>query len=230
MQSKLKHLEKLAKLVGLEINIDKTKAMRINSTSTASLELNNQQIEFVSNLCYLGSIITPEGGAQEDIDNRLKKARAAFGRLQPIWRSSQVSRTTKVRIFRSCVKSVLTYGSGTWLTSKSISQKLQVFINRCLRIICRIFWPRQISNKDLWIITGEEPIGRQIRRRKWKWIGHTLRKPANNIAKMSLEWNPQGSRSPGRPRNTWRRSVKSELENADLTWSQFKQIAQNRTR
>ncbi|XP_055373554.1 uncharacterized protein LOC129606932 [Condylostylus longicornis] len=199
--------------------------MKINSTSTASLELNNQQIEFVGSFCYLGSIIT-----REDIANRLKKARAAFSRLQPIWKSSQISRTTEVRIFRSCVKSVLTYGSETWLTSKSTSQKLQVFINRCLRIICRIFWIRQISNKDLWIITGEEPIGRQIRRRKWKWIGHTLRKPANNIAKISLEWNPQGSRRPGRPRNTWRRSVKSELENAGLTWSQVKQIAQNRTR
>ena len=34
-----------------------------------------------------------------------------------------------------------------------------------------------------------------IKRRTWKWIGYTLRKPENNITCSALEWNPQGFRS-----------------------------------
>jgi hypothetical protein len=39
----------------------------------------------------------------------------------------------------------------------------------------------------------------QIRERKWKWLGDTLRKPEGAIEKEALEWNPQGARRRGRP-------------------------------
>jgi len=49
-------------------------------------------------------------------------------------------------------------------------------VNRCLRYILRIWWPKIISNKDLWKVTGQEDINVEIRKRKFRWIGHTLRK------------------------------------------------------
>jgi hypothetical protein len=33
-----------------------------------------------------------------------------------------------------------------------------------------------ISNENLWAVTNQQPIGNQIKERKWRWIGHTLRK------------------------------------------------------
>ena len=41
---------------------------------------------------------------------------------------------------------------------------------------------------------------REIGRRRWKWVGHTLRKGKNSITRLALQWNPQGSRGRGRPR------------------------------
>jgi len=55
------------------------------------------------------------------------------------------------------------------------------------------------------------PIEIQILRRKWRWIGETLRKPANIITRQALSWNPPGMRKRGRPRNPWRRGVESEM-------------------
>ena len=52
-----------------------------------------------------------------------------------------------------------------------------------------------ISNENLWRLTEEEPIAIQIKRRKWRWICHSLRKPAEAIKKQALEWNPQGTRT-----------------------------------
>jgi hypothetical protein len=50
-----------------------------------------------------------------------------------------------------------------------------------------------LSNEDLWEITKQEPITAQIRKRKWCWIGHTLRKPEGSMEKAELDWNPKGA-------------------------------------
>jgi hypothetical protein len=101
------------------------------------------------------------------------------------------------------VKSVLLYGCETWLVTKEIQRKIQTFVNRCLRYILRIWSPNNISNKDLWKVTGQEDINLQIRKRKFRSIGHTLRKEDGAIPKAALLWNHQGNRKRGRPRNSW---------------------------
>ena len=64
----------------------------------------------------------------------------------------------------------------------------------------------------------------------WRWIGHILRKPANNITRQALRWNPQGKRKRGRPRNSWRRGVESQMRNWGHTWATLGSFAQDRTR
>jgi hypothetical protein len=49
-------------------------------------------------------------------------------------------------------------------------------LNNCLRCILNIRWPEKISNKDLWQKTNQPPVEEELKRRKWRWIGHTLRK------------------------------------------------------
>jgi hypothetical protein len=67
------------------------------------------------------------------------------------------------------------YGCETWKTTQEI-KKLQTFVNRCLRNILSMWWPNIISNKELWETTQQIPISSEIKVRKCKWIGHTLRK------------------------------------------------------
>ena len=70
------------------------------------------------------------------------------------------------------------------------------------------------TNTVLWTRAKQEPMVIQIRRRKWRWIGHTLRKEPSNITRQALEWNPQGKRKRGRPKQTWRRSLHSDMGNS----------------
>jgi hypothetical protein len=35
---------------------------------------------------------------------------------------------------------------------------------------------QEVCNFELWEATGEKPVALQIKERKWRWIGHTLRK------------------------------------------------------
>jgi len=96
--------------------------------------------------------------------------------------------------------------------TSDIRCKIQTFVDRCLRYILRIWWLNVISNKDLWRVTGQEDINLDIRKRKLRWIGHTLRKEDGEIPKAALLWNTQGSRKRGRPKNSWRRSVIKEVD------------------
>ena len=63
-----------------------------------------------------------------------------FGILSHLWRNSSFRNSLKARTFKSNVVSVLLYGSSTWNVTKSISTKLQVLVDRCLRSIFHIYW------------------------------------------------------------------------------------------
>nr|KAG5699556.1 hypothetical protein BaRGS_033752 [Batillaria attramentaria] len=205
-QEKLNRVAEEAEKTGLKINISKTEVMRVNHKQHDPIQLHQEDIKEVDKFTYLGSVVSKDGGTDEDIKSRTNKARHAFRTLRPIWRSTALSLRNKIRIFNSNVKSVLLYGSETWRTTKTSSHKLQTFINRCLRNILNIRYPLVITNQDLWEGTRQVPIEQEIKKRKWGWIGHTLRKSTSNVTRQSLDWNPQGKRKVGRPKQTWRRS------------------------
>jgi len=114
--------------------------------------------------------------------------------------------------------------------TKITTSKLQVFVNHCLRRILNIHWPEVISNEELWRRAEEIEISTQIKRQKWNWIGHTLRKGEDTIEREVMEWNPQGQRKRGRPKQTWRRSVHNEALREGKSWNEVKQLARNRIR
>ena len=140
------------------------------------VQVGGEQIEAVDKFTYLGSEIDASGGTDLDIESRIKKARSAFGILSPVWRNANLSTGLKLRLFKSNVVSVLLYGCCTWKVTSIVTSRLQIFVNRCLRKILRIYWPNNISNTELLQRANMEPVDVRMRRQKWGWIGHTLRK------------------------------------------------------
>jgi hypothetical protein len=90
--------------------------------------------------------------------------------------------------------------------------------------ILRVWWPNIISKKDVRKATGKEDINLEIRKRKFRWIGHILRK---QDGKIPILWNPQGSMKRGRPKNSWRRSV---IKEAGRSWNELRFLAADRSR
>src|ERR1700729_2445791 len=74
----------------------------------------------------------------------------------------------------------------------------------------------------------EEAMEQQIMNRKWRWIGHTLRKPDSSITRQALSWNPQGKRKQGRPKNTRRLETMKVLNCIGLTWKEIESKSKNR--
>nr|KAG5701564.1 hypothetical protein BaRGS_024814 [Batillaria attramentaria] len=228
MQDKTTRLEATSAGTGLKINRKKTELMKINTTANTPVTVGGEPIREVESFVYLGSVVDGQGGTDRDVTARIGKARAAMVMLKNVWASKVVSIRTKLRIFNSNVKSVLLYGCETWRTTKTMQQKIQTFLNTCLRRIFNIRWPEKIRNEELWERAGQEPVAKQILRRKWGWIGHTLRKPASSTTRQALTWNPQGKRKRGRPRNSWRRDTEAELCKQGTNWTGVARLAQNR--
>jgi hypothetical protein len=183
LQQKTTRVANEAKKVGLNISKKDVKIMRVNTARQEKIIIDGEMLEDVDSFCYLGSMIDKNGGVEEDVKTRIGKAQNAFNMMSKIWQSWRLSTKTKVIIFNTTVISILLYRAETWKTTKGIVQKLQAFVNKCLRKI--LWWPNLISNEEVWRLTNHEPINIIIKRRKWKWIGHTLRKP-----RMTLPGKP----------------------------------------
>jgi len=112
--------------------------------------LSEEEIDEVEDFACIGSNISKDSGSDRDIQLKISKARSAFITLSPVWKSKTISRQTKLRIFNTNVKSVILYGSETWRVTKATSNKLQPFVNKCLRSILGIHWPQGIRNEGLW--------------------------------------------------------------------------------
>ena len=189
----------------------------------------HRALKDVNDFTYLGSTVTKHG-EDEDVKQHIKKANGAFIQLYLIWKSKTVTTQTKLRIFRSNVKSVLLYGSKSWKVTNQITNRLQVFVNRCLRRILNIYWPETMSNEQLRKTAKEDSIKNQTRRRKWNWLGHTLRKTERSTERQALDWNPQGDRKRGRPEQSSRRTIEEEGWEGGKSWKEVKRITTNSVR
>ena len=65
-------------------------------------------------------------------------------------------------------------------------------------------------------------------KRRWKWIGHVIRKDNASHTKTALHWTPEGKRKRGRPKITWRRTVEGELKSLGHTWGTVGRMAKDR--
>ena len=108
-------------------------------------------------------------------------------------------------------------------------QRLDVFLHKCLRRILRIFWPMMVSNEELQRRAQTELISKQVRRRRWKWIGHVLRMNQDRTPSVALTWAPEGKRKRGRPKETWRRTVEKERNKLGFgSWAETRKVATDR--
>ena len=203
--------------------------MTVNTTMSQPITINHNPVETVDDFTYLGSVISADNGTKKDINTRLSKARSAFARLKSIWKSKVYNKKTKIHIYNSNVKSVLLYGSECWRIIQSDLQKLEVFQNNCLRIQ-GIFWPEKILNEDLLKRCNCHSIAEELKKRRFRWLGHVLRMTNERLPKVALRWTPPGKRKPGRPRTTWRRTVLAELQDLGYSLSQAQHLAKDRVK
>ena len=108
LKSLLMKLKEESETVGLKLNIQKTKIMA--SGPITSWEIDGKTVETVSDFIFLGSKITADGDCSHEIKRRLYLERKVMTNLDSIFKSKDITLSTKVRLVKAMVFPVVMYG------------------------------------------------------------------------------------------------------------------------
>ena len=118
--------------VGLKLNIQKTKIMA--SGPITSWEIDG---ETVSDFIFLGSKITADGDCSHEIKRRLLLGRKVMTNLHSIFKSRDITLSTKVYLVKAMVFSVVMYGCESWTVKKAEHRRIDAFELWCWRRLLR---------------------------------------------------------------------------------------------
>ena len=165
------------------------KAVKLDKLVAAQecIKLNGESIANVARTKYLGALIMGHGTDDEEVEARIDKARATFMMHHYIWRNKDLSIEIKLRLFKVRVLGMLLYGGESWTVTKQIVKSLRGFVAKCYASIKHSM--RKRNNGYTFSMTDFDEAMRCIDviecldKRRWSWLGHTLR--------MQHERNPR---------------------------------------
>ena len=102
------------------------------------VQLNGDSLECVGKFCYLGDMIGSGGGAEDAYSMRVKCAWGKFRELSPILTARRTSLKLKGKVYRTCVQSVMVYGSETWAMKAEDMQRLERTERMMIRWMCGV--------------------------------------------------------------------------------------------
>ena len=99
--------------MGLPINEEKAKFMQVTSKPIMIPELivEEQKFEVVQQFRYLGTIVTNDNNLYKEIRYRISLANNCYHGLKHLFRSQFLNLRTKLNLYKTLLKPVLTYGS-----------------------------------------------------------------------------------------------------------------------
>ena len=168
-----------------------------------------------------------------DVDARIGKAAAAFGKLKPlVFKSKNISLPAKRAAYVVIVMSILLYGSEMWVLSATSRRKLRSFHHRCLRVMCGVnMWhvkERKITMSSLLDDANLRSIDTYLARRRLRWIGHVRRMDWDRTPRKLLSSWCYQARPLGRPCLRWAESIEEDLRLARLPITKWHLKAENR--
>ena len=180
LASLVDRLDKTSAAFGMEISAEKTKLMTNNANGISiDIRINGEKLDEVDSFKYLGAVVTDQGSKPEVL-SRIAQTTAALARLKTIWSDKHISLSSKIRLMRSLVISVLLYACETWTLTADILKKLQATEMRCFRKLLGISYRDHITNDGVrdrirQAIGPYDDILTTVKKRKLKWFGHVSR-------------------------------------------------------
>jgi hypothetical protein len=144
--------------------------------------------------------------------------------------SRLLSRSVKVKIYKTIVLPVALYGCETWSLTLREEHTQRMFENRLLR---RIFGPKRDEVTGEWSKLHSEELhilysSPNIKSRRMRWAGCVARMVEERNVYRVLMGNPEGKRPLGRPRCRWGDGIRMDLREIGWGSVDWIQLAQDR--
>jgi hypothetical protein len=125
------------------------------------------------------------------------------------------SRRSKLQIYKTLIRPVVTYEAETWTPTAVEENALRRFERKVLK---KIYGPvvdmgvwRIRYNNELYKLMGGEDTVRFIKAQRIQWLGHVERMDETAMPKRVLKGKLSATRRIGRPRIRWLEDVIADL-------------------
>jgi len=232
LKQMMKVLDEALTAHGMKISASKTQVMLGANTPalTSPVVLGEQPLETVTRFKYCGGMVTSDGKAATEVEERRKAATRAFESFQTqVFRNKHLSTAVKMRVYRTTVLATLLYGAETWNVRADDMRRLEGFHHNCLRRTLRISYRDRMTNEEVRRIAGIPTIKALVQERRMRWAGHVARMPESRAPRIVMDARCHGARPFCGTQHRWRDLLRGDLPAELKESAEWKAAAQDRT-
>ena len=175
-----------------------------------------------SKFTYLGDRLNATGGCETAVTARSRIGWINFRHCSKILKGGRLSLKMKGKVYKSCVRSAMLYGSEAWRLREKKMAILRRTERAMIRATCGVKLLDQRNSEELMDI--KESLNRMAKASSMQWYDHVLRKEDENVTVKALKFEVSGNGR--RSKQTWKKCVENEMKKNGLV----KKDACNRTK
>ena len=183
---------------GLRVSRGKTEYMPCPE-SDQTIYIQDKEVKTVKTFKYLGSMFDANGGAEKDVNNRVKIAWSKWTETTGVMCDRNIPTKLKDNVYKTAIKPAM------------------VTEMRMLR------WARgktrldHVRNVDIWNEAHMYPMAEFLREKRLRWFGHVQRRDKDDATRKILQMEVEGKRNRGTPKLRWRDLVKDDMARNQMT-------------
>ena len=161
------------------------------------------QVDFMKSFCYLGDRLNASAGNEAAVTARTRIGWIKFKESEELLYGRKFSLKLKGRIYQSCVRSEMLYGSETWFLREN---EMAIFGRTEKVIMIAMRGVKMIEKRRIQELMGflglKNTLDGLARPSGVRWYGHVLRSDNDDDLKRALDFELAGRRGRGRTNMT----------------------------
>jgi len=178
--------------------------------------INGVTYEGVAEFIYFGTLISNDDSVEKEIQRRILAGDRIYVAVISLFRSRLLSRATKIILYKTLIRPVVSYGAEALTLTKKEEQALLIFERKIFR---RIYGPKyengewkSRTNRELEEMSKGENIVEWIKGQRISWLGHLERMEKDRMPKKIYTQELEGTRRRGRHRKRWKEEAERDLQ------------------
>ena len=163
-----------------------------------SWQIDGETVETVAKFIFMGSKITADGDCSHEIKRRLLLGRKVMTNLDSIFKSRDITLSTKIHLVKAMVFPEVMYGCESWTVKKAERLRIGAFELWCWRRLLRVPWTARRSTQSiLKEISPRRSLEGLILKLELPYFGHLMQR-ADSLEKTLILGKIEGRRRQGR--------------------------------